>query len=348
MSSPLSVKGYAAFSADSPLAPYTFERRSLLPNDVLIEIFYCGICHTDIHQTRNEWGGSVYPMVPGHEIVGRVQQTGPGVRGFHVGDPVGVGCFVDTDRTCPQCRRGLEPYCDGVVWTYNSLGRDGRRTHGGYSSHIVVDENYVHPLPASLPLDRAAPLLCAGITTYSPLRHWKVGPHQRVAVVGLGGLGHMAVQFAVALGAEVTVVSTSPSKKSDAKRLGAAHFRLSTDGSFFAQEKGSYHFILDTVSARHDVNAYLSLLGWGGAMVMVGVPPDPVPLDPDLLIMKRRTLAGSLIGGLAETREMLKFCADHKILPEVEIIPVARLSEAYDRMVKSDVRFRFVLDLKTL
>jgi uncharacterized zinc-type alcohol dehydrogenase-like protein len=345
----LQVKGYAASKANAPLVPFAFERRVPGENDILIEIFYCGICHTDIHQTRDEWGGSVFPMVPGHEIVGRVSRAGAGVKRFKVNDLAGVGCFVDSDRTCAYCQKGLQQYCDHVVWTYNSTEKDGRtRTYGGYSSQIVVDENYALKIAPNQPLDRVAPLLCAGITLYSPLRHWKVGKGQQVGIIGLGGLGHMGVKLAAAMGAEVTVFSTSKSKESDARRLGAAHFALSSDPAGMSKLKDRFDLLISTISAQYEVNPFLELLKVDGTMVLLGVPPKALAFDAHNLILRRRQLAGSVIGGIPETQEMLDFCAAKKVLADVEVLPMSKVNEAYERMLKSDVRYRFVLDLKTL
>jgi uncharacterized zinc-type alcohol dehydrogenase-like protein len=345
----LQVKGYAVSSAKSPLAPWAFERRAPGENDIVIDILYCGICHTDIHQTKDEWGGSVFPMVPGHEIVGRVSRAGAGVKRFKVNDLAGVGCFVDSDRTCAFCQKGLQQYCDHVTWTYNSTEKDGQtRTYGGYSSKIVVDENYALKIAPDQPLERVAPLLCAGVTLYSPLRHWKVGPGQQVGIIGLGGLGHMGVKLAAAMGAEVTVFSTSKSKEADARRLGAAHFALSSDKAGMSQLKDRFDLLISTVSAQYEVNPFLELLKVDGTMVLVGVPPKALAFEAHNLILRRRALAGSVIGGIPETQEMLDFCAAKKVLADVEVIPMAKVNEAYERMLKSDVRYRFVLDLKTL
>jgi uncharacterized zinc-type alcohol dehydrogenase-like protein len=344
------TKAYAAASAQSPLAPFSFERRSLGPRDVHIEIAYCGICHSDIHQVRNEWGNATYPMVPGHEIVGRVTAVGAEVTTFKPGDLAGVGCLVDSCRTCASCARDLEQFCQkGAAFSYNSTEMDRRTpTFGGYSSDYVVDEAFALRISPKLDLAGAAPLLCAGITTYSPLRHWKAGPGTKVGVVGLGGLGHMAVKLAAAMGAEVTMLSTSPGKEADARRLGARAFGLTSDPATFQRLAGSFDLILDTISAPHDYNAYLGLLKVDGAMVLLGVPPEPTPVSAFPLIMGRRALAGSLIGGIRETQEMLDFCAEHGIVSDIELIPVSQVNEAYERMMKADVRYRFVLDLKTL
>ncbi|MCD9030509.1 NAD(P)-dependent alcohol dehydrogenase [Luteimonas sp. Y-2-2-4F] len=341
---------YAAPSARAPLAPLTIERRAPRERDVLIDILYCGVCHSDIHQARDEWGGSIFPMVPGHEIVGRVAAAGASVSKFAVGDVVGVGCFVDSCRECPQCRAGEEQYCDqGMTGTYNGRERDtGAPTYGGYSTRIVVDEDYVLRIPDGIPLERAAPLLCAGITTYSPLRHFGVKPGDTVAVVGLGGLGHMAVKLARAMGAEVTVLSTSPAKREDALALGANDFLSTREEGAFRANAGRFDFIVDTVSAQHDYNAYLGLLKVDGTMVLLGVPDAPTPLGAFPLIGRRRRLAGSMIGGIRETQEMLDFCAEHGVASDVEVIGIAEINQAYERMLAGDVRYRFVIDIASL
>lgn len=344
------ANAYAATSATEPLTPYQFERRATGTHDVQIEIAYCGICHSDLHQVRNEWGNSSYPMVPGHEIVGKVTAVGAHVKGFKVGDLAGVGCLVDSCRTCPSCQRQLEQFCEkGAAFSYNSTEMDRKTvTQGGYSSSIVTDEAFVLKISPRLDLAAAAPLLCAGITTYSPLRHWKTKQGDQVGVVGLGGLGHMAVKIAAAMGAEVTMLSTSQSKEADARKLGAHHFGLTSDDAIFKTLAGRFDLIIDTISAPHDYNKYLGLLRVEGSMVLLGVPPEPTPVSAFPLIMGRRSLSGSLIGGIAETQEMLDFCAEHGIVSEVEIIPVQQVNEAYERMLKNDVRYRFVLDMKTL
>ncbi len=345
----LHVKGYAAHKAGAALTPYSFERREPREHDVVLDIMYCGICHTDIHQVRDEWGGSVYPMVPGHEIVGRISRIGTSVKRFKPGDFGGVGCFVDSCRSCPSCKQGVEQYCEkGATFTYNSKDKDGQTTKGGYSSQIVVDENYVLRVAAKQSLERIAPLLCAGITTYSPLKHWKVGPGQRIAVMGLGGLGHMAVKLGAAMGAEVTVLSSSSSKADDARRLGAAHFLATKDESTFKSQREHFDLIINTVSAPMEINPYLELLKRDGTMVLLGVPPEAHKVNPDLLIMKRRTLAGSVIGGIAETQDMLDFCTEKKIAADVEVIPMSKVNDAYERMMKGDVKYRFVIDMKSL
>ncbi|MDX2002174.1 MAG: NAD(P)-dependent alcohol dehydrogenase [Chitinophagales bacterium] len=346
----LLTKAYAVQNAESPLGPFTFNRREPGVKDVLIDILYCGICHSDIHQARNEWGGSIYPMVPGHEIVGRVVRVGSGVSKFKEGDLAGVGCFVDSCRTCPSCQQGLEQYCEnGMSGTYNGLEQDKKTpTYGGYSTQIVVDEKYVLKVSDKLSLDAVAPLLCAGITTWSPIMQWKMGKGHRIGVVGLGGLGHMAVKFGAALGAEVTVLSTSASKEQDAKALGAHKFAVTRDEATVKSLRGYFDFIIDTVSAEHDLNLYINLLKRDGTMVLLGVPPTPPVVQTMGLIMQRKRLAGSLIGGIKETQEMLDFCAEHNITSEVEVIPISYVNEAYERMLKSDVRYRFVIDMASL
>ena len=347
---------YAALDAKSPLVPFSIQRREPGPSEVLIDILYCGVCHSDIHQARDEWGGSIFPMVPGHEIVGRVAQVGGAVTRHRVGDTVGVGCFVDSCRRCPQCEAGQEQYCDfGMSGTYNGYERDAdhrfdrsRPTHGGYSTRITVDEAYVLRVPDGIPPERAAPLLCAGITTYSPLRHFGVGPGDRVAVVGLGGLGHMAVKIAAAMGAEVTVLSTSGSKRADAAGLGAHDFAATGDGEVFRTHARRFDLIVDTVSAGHDYNAYLGLLKVDGTMVLLGIPEAPAPVAAGVLISKRRRLAGSMIGGIRETQEMLDFCAGHGIAADIELIGIADVNAAYERMLRGDVRYRFVIDIASL
>ena len=346
----LPVMAFAALSKDKPLVPHTISRRDPGHDDVAIEIDFCGICHSDIHQARDEWGGSAFPMVPGHEIVGRVKAVGSSVKSFKPGDLVGVGCFVDSCRKCSSCSDGVEQYCTGhLSVTYNGTEQDQKTpTHGGYSTHIVVDQNYVLRVPSNLPLAGVAPLLCAGITTYSPMRHWGVKSGSKIAVVGLGGLGHMAVKFGKAFGAEVTVFSTSESKRQDALKLGASHFCISKDPKSFSALRESFDFVLDTVSAPHPVDQYLELLKRDGVMVLVGVPPEAVPIPAFSLIGRRRTLAGSLIGGIKETQEMLDFCGKNQIISEVELIPAQKINDAYERTLRSDVKYRFVLDLKSL
>ncbi|MBW3551140.1 MAG: NAD(P)-dependent alcohol dehydrogenase [Proteobacteria bacterium] len=346
----LTTPAYAAADANSPLAPHTIERRDPRAGEVLIDILYCGVCHSDIHQARDEWGGSIFPMVPGHEIVGRVAQVGEGVERFKPGNAVGVGCFVDSCRSCAQCEAGEEQYCTkGMVATYNGRERDtGAPTHGGYSTRITVKQEYVLRIPEALPLDRAAPLLCAGITTYSPLKHYGVKAGDRVAVVGLGGLGHMAVKLASALGAEVTVLSTSESKREAALQLGARDFAATRDPATFKQLANRFDFIVDTVSGEHDYNAYLSLLTVDGTMILLGIPEAPAPVAAGMLIMRRRKLVGSLIGGIRETQEMLDFCAEHGVASDIELIDIADINEAYERMIAGDVRYRFVIDMGSL
>lgn len=345
----LKTPAYAAPSAKKPLTPFTIERRKPAPREVLIDILFCGVCHSDIHQARDEWGGSAFPMVPGHEIVGKVVAIGSEVGKWAVGDIVGVGCFVDSCRDCGPCREGEEQYCEeGMTATYNGTERGSDRpTYGGYSTRITVDENYVLRIPDGMPLERTAPLLCAGITIYSPLRHFGVKAGDRVAVVGLGGLGHMGVKIARAMGAEVTVLSHTPGKREEALRLGADHFLATDDPQVFKENGSRFDFILDTVSARHDYNDYLGLLRHDGTMVLVGIP-EPVALAAGSLVMQRRRLAGSLIGGIRETQEMLDFCAAHEVAADVEVIPIQRINEAFDRVVRSDVRYRFVIDMDSL
>ena len=343
------TKGYAAPSVGAPLAPYSFERRPLRAHDVGIEIKFCGICHSDIHQARDEWGGAIFPMVPGHEIAGIVTDVGANVTTFKAGDRVGVGCIVDSCRTCEPCRAGLEQYCTaGATPTYNGVDKDGTPTYGGYSDRIVVDANYVVRIPDSLSLDRAAPLLCAGITTYSPLRHWNAGPGKNVAIVGMGGLGHMGVKLAHAMGAEVTVLSQSLSKQNDAKTFGAAHHYATSDPETFAKLAGTFDLIVNTVSAELDWNAYLALLKVDGALVVVGAPGNPIPVSAFSLIGGRHTLAGSGIGGIRETQEMLDFCAEHDIAADIEHVAIQNVNAAYERVLKSDVRYRFVIDIGSL
>jgi uncharacterized zinc-type alcohol dehydrogenase-like protein len=340
---------YAAQNPTSQLAPFTIQRRPVGPHDVKIDILYCGVCHSDLHQVRDEWGGSIYPMVPGHEIVGRIVEVGEHVKKFKVGDLGGVGCFVDSCRTCPQCQSGLEQYCDGaLVVTYNGRFPDGTPTYGGYSTEIVVDENYTLSVSPDLPLEAVAPLLCAGITTYSPLRHWKVGPGHKVGVLGLGGLGHMAVKFAASFGAEVTMLSTSPSKEADAKRLGAHQFALTSNEETMKGLANHFDFILDTVSAPHNYDTYLNTLKTNGVLICVGVPTEPIAFTAFGLIIKRRSVVGSIIGGIAETQEMLDYCAEHKIVSDVEVINIQQINEAYERLLKSQVKYRFVIDMASL
>ncbi len=346
----LPTRGYATKGPRSILEPFNFERRGPGPHDVLIEILYCGICHSDIHQARDEWGGSIFPMVPGHEIVGRVTRVGPQVKRFKVGDLAGVGCFVDSCRRCASCKEGLEQYCeDHLVLTYNGTEKEKKTpTYGGYSSQIVVDESYTFKISPKLPLAGVGPLLCAGITTYSPLRHHKVAPGQRVGVVGLGGLGHMAVKLAASMGAAVTVLSTSRTKEQDARRLGAHDFVVTADPKSLAPHANRFDVILDTVSAPHDLNAYLNLLRRDGVLAMVGAPAKPLEVQVFSLLLKRRSLAGSIIGGIRETQEMLDYCAEKNITSDVEVIPIQQVNEAYERTLKGDVRYRFVIDMASL
>ena len=341
--------GYAAQSATSPVAPFTFERRQPGPQDIDIEILYCGVCHSDLHTVRNEWQNTTYPALPGHEIVGRVLSVGSEVKRFKKGDLAAVGCLVDSDRTCPACKNNLEQYCEGAfVGTYNSPDKHlGGMTYGGYSDHIVVDQHFVLHVPANLDPAATAPLLCAGITTYSPLTHWKVGKGQKVGIVGLGGLGHMGVKFAHAMGARVVLFTTSPGKTDDAKKLGADEVVVSKNPQEMEKHLNSFDFILDTVSAQHDINAYMALLKLDATLCQVGAP-EMLNLHPFSVIFKRRSLAGSLIGGLKETQEMLDFCGKHNIVSDIEIIPMQKINEAYERMMKSDVKYRFVIDMASL
>lgn len=345
-----STKAYAAQDAVTPLAPWTIKRRDPKPHDVEIQILYCGVCHSDVHTARNEWGNTVFPCVPGHEIVGRVTAVGAHVKKFKVGELAGIGCLVDSCRECDNCKEGLEQYCtQGMVGTYNGNERDGSgNTYGGYSKSILAHEDFVLHISDKLPLEAVAPLLCAGITTYSPLRHWKIGKGHKVGILGLGGLGHMGVKLAASMGAEVTMLSHTASKEADAKRLGAHHFVLTSDAAQVKKVMGSFDFILDTVSAEHDYNFYLGLLRTNGVMVCVGVPPSPAQIPAFNLIFGRKSFAGSLIGGLPETQEMLDYCAEHNIVSDVEVIAMKDINEAYERMLKGDVRYRFVIDMKTL
>ena len=343
------TKGYAAQSPTTDLAPWDFERREVGPNDVQINIAYCGVCHSDLHQIKNDWFPGIFPMVPGHEIVGTIVKVGADVKKFAEGDLAGVGCMVDSCRTCDNCKEGLEQYCDnGNVGTYNSKGKDGVPTYGGYSNNIVVHEDFALHISEKLSLAAVAPLLCAGITTYSPLKHWKVGKGHKLAVLGLGGLGHMAVKFGVAFGAEVTVLSTSASKEEAAKALGAHHFVVTKDAAQVAAVKNSYDFILDTVSADHDMNMYLSLLKTNGVHICVGAPSNPHSITAFALIGGRKSVAGSGIGGIAETQEMLDYCAEHNIVSDIEVIDIKDITASYARMEKGDVRYRFVIDMATL
>lgn len=343
------AKAYSAQSASSPLAPDTIERRDPGPHDVVIDIAYCGVCHSDVHAVRDEWSNTRFPIVPGHEITGTVRQVGSAVKRWKAGDRVGVGCMVNSCRECSACREHEEQFCErGSTLTYNSYDKYGDRslTKGGYSTQIVVNEDFVLRIPEGMPLDRTAPLLCAGITTYSPLRRFGVGPGMHLGVVGLGGLGHVAVKIAKAMGAHVSMISHSERKRADAAKLGADDFLATHDPEVFAHNKKRFDFILDTISAQHDYSAYLGLLKRGGTMVLVGIP-ESSPLDAGALVHHRRQLAGSLIGGIKETQEMLDFCAKHGVLADIELIPASKINEAYDRMVKSDVRYRFVIDGKS-
>ncbi|MEG4589627.1 NAD(P)-dependent alcohol dehydrogenase [Microcoleus sp. MOSTC5] len=344
------TKAYSAASATSPLASDTIARRDLTEHDVQIEILFCGICHSDLHMVRNEWGGgTVYPIVPGHEMVGRITQVGSAVTKYKPGDLAGVGCMVDSDGTCPNCKTGLEQFCPNLTLTYNSPDKHlGGVTYGGYSDSIVVDERFVLRVPTNLDLAGVAPLLCAGITTYSPLRHWGVTKGNKVGVVGLGGLGHMGVKFARAFGAHVVVFTTSPGKTEDALRLGAHEVVVSRNADEMQKHAGSFDFILDTVSAKHDINAYLNLLRLDGNITLVGAPEKPLEISAFSLIMGRRNLSGSNIGGIAETQEMLDFCGEHNITADVEVIPIQKVNEAYDRLLKSDVKYRFSIDMASL
>lgn len=343
------VSAYAATSATEPLTKTTIDRRDPGPHDVAIDIRYAGICHSDIHTVKAEWGQPNYPVVPGHEIAGVVAEAGSEVTKHKVGDRVGVGCFVDSCRECSSCRRGIEQYCKpGATFTYNSIGKDGQPTYGGYSEAIVVDENYVLRIPDALPLDAAAPLLCAGITLYSPLRHWNAGPDTRLAIVGLGGLGHMGVKLGAALGAEVTVLSQSLKKMEDGLRLGASHYYATADPDTFRKLVGGFNLILNTVSANLKLGDYLNLLDVDGTLVELGIPEHPMEVPAFPLALMRRSLSGSNIGGIAETQEMLNFCAEHGVTPEIELIEPGYINEAYERVLASDVRYRFVIDISKL
>jgi uncharacterized zinc-type alcohol dehydrogenase-like protein len=347
----LQSHGYAAQSKTTPLAPFNFERREPLADDVVVEIAYSGICHSDIHQVRDEWGGSMYPMVPGHEIVGRIVSAGDQVTRFQVGDLAGVGVMVDSCRVCANCLAQEEAYCEkGFVGTYNAKGYDGVLVHGGYANNIVVNERYVHSISPLLEpkLAAVAPLLCAGITTYSPLRHWKVGPGKKVGIVGLGGLGHMGLKFAHSFGAETVLFTTSPGKEADARRLGADEVVITRDADAMAKHKGLFDFVLDCVSAPHDLAPYLDLLRLDGTLCQVGLPEEPMSISAFSIIRNRRSFSGSMIGGMPETQEMLDYCAEHDIVADIELVAFDKVNEAYDRVVKGDVKYRFVLDLKTL
>jgi uncharacterized zinc-type alcohol dehydrogenase-like protein len=346
----IKTRGYAAQSATSPLAPFSFDRRDPGPREIQIDIDFCGVCHSDLHTVRNEWGNTIYPCLPGHEIVGRVAKAGAQVKNFKEGDVAAVGCLVGSCGTCDSCKAGLEQYCEvGFIGTYNGVEPDSEfPTFGGYSKTIVVDEHFVFRIPGNLEPAAAAPLLCAGITTYSPLRNWNVQEGQKVGIVGLGGLGHMGLKLANAMGARVVLFTTSPGKSEDAARLGAHEVVISKDASQMEKHAGSFDFILDTVSAQHDINAYLNLLKRDATLVQVGAPPQPLPIDVFGMIFKRRRFAGSLIGGIPETQEMLDFCGEHGIVSDIEMIPIQKINEAYERMLKSDVKYRFVIDMKSL
>ena len=345
----LTVNAYASPSATEPLVPTTIERRDVGPHDVLIEIKYAGICHSDIHTVRGDWGPQSYPLVPGHEIAGIVTETGSAVTKHKVGDRVGVGCMVNSCGECVNCQAGEEQYClAGMTGTYGAADRDGTITQGGYSTHVVVTEDFVVTIPEGIELDVAAPLLCAGITTYSPLNHWGAGPGKKVAIVGLGGLGHMAVKIAHAMGAEVTVLSQSLKKQEDGLKLGADHYYATSDENTFTDLAGTFDLIINTVSAKIDISAYLQLLSLDGALVNVGAPAEPLPVNVFSLIMGRRSFAGSAIGGIRETQEMLNFCAEHGLGAEIEVIPAGKINDAYERVLASDVRYRFVIDTATL
>ena len=343
------AKGYAAQSPTTDLTPWNFERRELGANDIQIKISYCGVCHSDLHQIKNDWFPGIFPMVPGHEIVGTIVKTGSAVTKFKTGELAGVGCMVDSCRECDNCKEGIEQYCEkGNVGTYNGMGKDGVPTYGGYSNNIIVSEDFALHISDKLSLAAVAPLLCAGITTYSPLRHWKVGKGHKLAVLGLGGLGHMAVKFGVAFGAEVTVLRTSADKEEAAKALGAHHFIVTKDKAQVASVKNSFDFILDTVSAEHDMGMYLAMLKTNGTHICVGAPSEPHKISAFSLIGGRKSVAGSGIGGIAETQEMLDYCAEHNIVSDIELIDIKDITASYARMLKGDVRYRFVIDIATL
>ncbi|KAA0991956.1 NAD(P)-dependent alcohol dehydrogenase [Dyadobacter aurulentus] len=350
MTETTNIKAYGTTAAEAPINAMDISRRVPTAHDVQIKIRYCGVCHSDIHTARSEWGGTIYPCVPGHEIVGEIIRVGDHVSKFKVGDIVGVGCMVDSCRECQYCQEGLEQYCEpGMTGTYNSPDKYlDTPTFGGYSESVVVDENYVLRIPENLDLAATAPLLCAGITTYSPLRHWKVGPGHKVGVVGIGGLGHMGIKIAKAMGAHVVAFTTSESKFSEAKRLGADEVVLSKDGEQMAAYRGKLNFILDAVSAEHDIDAYLSLLRVDGSLALVGAPENPLPVAAFSLIMGRKSFAGSMIGGIAETQEMLDFCGEHNIVADIEMIDIQEINEAYERMIKGDVKYRFVINLASI
>ena len=345
----MKTHGYAALESKAPLQPYTFERRALRPTDVGFDITFAGICHSDVHQAREEWGSAIFPMVPGHEIVGIVTQVGPEVTKFSIGDRIGVGVFIDSCRTCENCLAGEQQYClNGMTGTYNGYERDGVTVAmGGYSNKFVIDQDFALKVPDSLEMSGVAPLLCAGITLYSPLRHWKAGPGMKVGVIGLGGLGHMGVKFAAAMGAEVTVFSHSAGKENDAKAMGATHFVVTKNPEIFAPLKESFDLILNTVSVELDVTKYLGLLKLNGTMVLIGLPGKPYEVEADSLLRLRRSLSGSMIGGLPEIQEMLDFCAQHNILSDVEVINADYINQAYERTIASDVKYRFVIDAST-
>lgn len=345
-----SAKAYAALKAKEPLKPFDLTRREPGPNDVVIDILFCGVCHSDLHQVREEWDPATFPMVPGHEIVGKVEAVGASVKKFKTGETVGVGVFVDTCRTCASCKENLEQYCDGtIIWTYGGVEKGtGKNTYGGYSTKIVVDENYVLRISPKLKPQEAAPLLCAGITTYSPLKHWGAGPGKQVAILGLGGLGHMGVKLSAALGAETTVLSHSSAKKADAQRLGAKHFADMSDPKSFTQLAGRFDLIVDTVSADHDFTKYMDLLKRDGTLVLVGLPPKAPSIRAFALTGKRRRVAGSQVGSIKETQEMLDLCAEKGFGADVEVLPMQKIDEAYERMLRNDVRYRFVIDLASL
>jgi uncharacterized zinc-type alcohol dehydrogenase-like protein len=342
-------QGYASFDAKSPLKHHSFERRAVGEHDVQIDIQFCGVCHSDIHTVRNEWGGAQYPLVPGHEIVGTVKNVGGKVTKFKAGDIVGVGCMVNSCGTCEPCHDHLEQMCEkNMVLTYNSTDIDGTITQGGYSDHVVVNEKFVLKVPSNLKLEEVAPLICAGITTYSPLKHWKIGKDHKVGVIGLGGLGHMAVKFARSLGAHVVVFTTSPNKKDDALKMGANEVVISKNADEMKAHLNSLNFIIDTVSAPHNVAGYLAMLTHEGTLCMVGASPEPHQIPSTALIFGRKSISGSLIGGIAETQEMLDYCGKHNITCEIEMIPIQKINEAYERVLKSDVKYRFVIDMKTV
>jgi len=346
----ISTKAYAAPAAASKLEPYNFERRDPGPHDVLIDILFCGVCHTDIHFINNDWGFSIFPMVPGHEIVGRVAAVGDHVTKFKIGDMAGVGCLVDSCRECDYCNKGLEQYCQGGnVFTYSGIEKDGKTvTQGGYSNKIVVEERFVLKVSEKLSPAHTAPLLCAGITTYSPLRHWKVGKGHKIGIIGLGGLGHMAIKFAASFGAEVTVLSTSPNKKEDALKLGAHNFVVTKNEEQVKSVANTFDFILDTLSASHDYNMYVGMLKVDGTLICVGLPPEPITVPAFNLVFTRKCVAGSLIGGLPETQEMLDYCAANNIVSDIEVIPIQKIQEAYERMLMNDIKYRFVIDMASL